>query len=108
MPMTWSPDSASSSATCSPPGPIPTTTASTSTGLQPAPVGHLDRSHDRGADVQLDLVMVPERELGGIARVDARLLARRGEEHGHGPGGGPDLGTAQRDPPLLEELTQRE
>ena len=76
--------------------------------LQLAPVGHLDGRHDRRADVELDLVVVTQRQVVGVTRVERRLLAGRGEEHRHLPGGGPDLCRAERDAPLVEELAQRE
>src|ERR1700722_9497716 len=108
MPTTSSPASASSSATCSPPGPSPTTTASTSTDLQPAPVGDLHGRHYRGPDVELNLVVVAQREVVGVAGVELGLLARGGEEHRDVAHGRADLRLAQGDAPLLEELTQSE
>src|ERR1700735_594238 len=108
MPTTSSPASASSSATCSPPGPRPTTTASTSTDLQPAPVGDLHGRHNRGPDVELNLVVVAQRDVVRVAGVQLGLLAGRCEEDRHVARGRADLRLAEGDAPLVEKLTQGE
>src|ERR1019366_6560700 len=108
MPTTWRPASASFSATSSPPGPIPTTTTSQCTGLETGPVGDVDGFHDWRTDVNLDLVVIAERQIRRVPFVDPHLLPWGGEEGGELSGDGPDLRGIQRDSPFGEELTQRE
>src|SRR5277367_1513554 len=108
MPTTLRPASASFPATPSPPGPRPMTTASQSTGLETAPVGHIDRFDDWRPHVNLNLVVAAQRKVGRIPLVNPHLLARGGEEHRERAFRRPDLGGTQRDSPFLEELAQIE
>src|ERR1700721_431909 len=52
----------------------------TAHGSELAPVGDVDGLHDGRADVDLDLVVAPEREVGRITFVDTHLLPGCREE----------------------------